>query len=442
MSSDQTARQLAHDPDWIPHWYDPDGDSAPITDGEGARIIDDEGESYLDFIASLYCVNAGHDNQAIIDAVKEQLDHIPYVSSGKENDTRTELARRLAEVSPDPLTDVVFSVSGSEANELAVQYAREYRDAPKVLTRWQSYHGSTYGTAALTADPSTRNTVSSHAAVTGSGKFLPPLPSVFDAEGEELAEQAANHVEYVIRNEGPDSVAAILMEPVAGSSGAYPAPEGYFERLREICDEYGILLIADEVIAGFGRCGEMFAMQDEGVDPDMISFAKGVTSAYVPLAGVLMRKEIADEIREDGTEVGQTFAGHPLGCAAGLAAIDEYESHLIENGREMGALLEDGLHDLVERYDEISHVHGKGLLWGIVVENPETGEEFANSWVDDGDVDNPVSEIVGEAKDRGVLVGLGRPDYQITLSPPLCIDEDDVQEALDALDESFAAVFE
>ncbi|QFU84529.1 aminotransferase family protein [Natronorubrum aibiense] len=425
----------------IPHWHNPENESIPIIEGSGATVTDANGDSFLDFVASLYCVNAGHDNKRIIEAITKQLERIPYVSSGKENDARAELASELAAVAPEPLTDVLFSVSGSEANELAIQFARESQDAPKVLTRWQSYHGSTYGAATLTGDPSTRNTVEAHAATTGSGKFLPPLPEVFDAEGSELAEKAANHLEFVVKNEGPDSIAAIMMEPVAGSSGGYPTPSGYFERVREICDKYNILLIADEVITGFGRCGKMFAMQTESVDPDMITFAKGVTGSYIPLGGVLMREELGDRIRDGGTLTGQTFAGHPVACAAGIAAIQEYQNELIENVQSLAPVLQDELTALKEKHDVITDVRGRGFLWGIVVKDPESSEPFANSWVD-ADSENPVADVAEEAKKNGLLVGVGRPDYQLLISPPLCIEEADIANAIEALDEAFINVFE
>ncbi|WP_254762815.1 aspartate aminotransferase family protein [Natrinema marinum] len=441
MKSNDSAIKLDELSSNIPHWYDPEGDGVPLTEGCGATVTDAAGDSYLDFVSSLYCVNAGHDDQRIIEAITDQLGRIPYVSSAKENDARARLADALADVAPEPLTDVTFSVSGSEANELAIQIARESQDAPKVLTRWQSYHGSTYGAASLTGDPETRNAVQSHAATTGGVKFLPPLPDVFDAEGAELAEKAADHVEFVIRNEGPDSIAAIVIEPVAGSSGGFPAPPGYFERLRELCDEYDILLIADEVITGFGRCGEMFGMQTEGVDPDMITFAKGVTSSYVPLGGVLMREAIADRVRDGGTAVGQTFAGHPVACAAGLAALEAYEDGLIDNVQSLAPVLREELEALAERHDVVAEVRGRGFLWGVVVEDPETGEPFANAWVDD-DAENPVEDVAEAARDAGLLVGVGRPNFQLLVAPPLCIDESDIYDAVETLDEAFTAVFE
>lgn len=444
MAYNSKTKISASDSAHIPHWHNPDGGRSAINEGEGAYVFDEDGKRYLDFVSSLYCVNAGHDCSRIIDAVTEQLQRIPYVSSGKDNDTRAALSNKLADIAPGDLSDVVFSVSGSEANELAIQFAREKQDAPKILTRWRSYHGSTYGAGSLTGEPGTRNAVESHAATTGSVQFLPAEGnnSPFDADSPaEAAEKAADHVEFVIRNEGPDSVAAILIEPVAGSSGAYTAPPGYFTRLREICDEYDVLLIADEVITGFGRCGEMFGMQTEGVTPDMITFAKGVTSSYVPLGGVIMRPEIGASVR-DGTSIGQTFAGHPAACAAGLAAIEEYENGLIENVQELAPTLETRLEELASNHEEISEIRGRGFHWSIVVENPETGEPYKNSWVDGDDVENPVEDVSEAAKERGLLVGTGRPDYQLIVCPPLCADAGQISEAVDTLDSAFSAVFD
>ena len=441
MSLNPSAASDASTSSPIPHWYGPGDDRLTIVEGTGARVIDDDGTEYLDFLAQLYCVNAGHNEPRIIDAITEQLERVAYVSSAKRNDARTELARRLTAVAPEPLTDVFFSVTGSEANESAVQLAREYTGAQKVLTRWRSYHGATYGAGSLTGDPQTRATLERHAATTGAGKFLPPLPQAFDgATGEELAERAANHLEFVIRNEGPDSIAAILSEPVAGTSGGYPAPPGYFERVRELCDEYGILLISDEVIAGFGRCGDWFGIQTEGVDPDMITFAKGVTSAYVPLAGVLVDSDVGEWLSQNGIDVGQTFAGHPVGCAAGIGAMDAYEDGLIENARDLEPYLEAGLETIAERYDAVRSVHGRGLLWSVEFADPETGYPHFDPRVDEGD--NPVETVRAVAKAHGVLFGSGRPDVQVLISPPLCVDEADVDQALSALDAGIEAAFD
>ena len=427
----------------IPHWYSPDSDVPTLTRGDGAWVYDDEDGEYLDFISQLYCINAGHGNATIVERMKEQLDRVQYVSPSKHNDTRSELAGRIADVAPENLTDVFFSVSGSEANEAAIQLARSYQDAPKVLTRWQSYHGSTYGAAALTGDPSTRTTVEQHAATTGHAKFLPPLTAndAFEADSEEeLARKAADHLEFVIRNEGPDSVAAVMMEPIGGTSGAYTAPEGYFERVREICDEYDVLLISDEVIAGFGRCGDWFGIQTEGVQPDMITFAKGVTSAYAPLAGVATTSDIADRFRDEGIETGQTFGGHPVSCAAGLGAMEAYEEGLLDNVRELAPYLQSSLEAVAEKYDAVSEVRGRGFLWALTFADPETGEPFFDPWTDE-EGDNPVSEVRDAAMGDGVILGGGRPDIQVILSPPFTVDESEIDTAVEALDDAIGSVF-
>ncbi|MFC4245980.1 aspartate aminotransferase family protein [Natribaculum luteum] len=426
----------------IPHWYGPDGDPLEITDASGACVYDEGGTEYLDFIAQLYCVNAGHDEPRIIERINDQLERVPYVSSAKRNDTRDELAKRLVDVAPDSFSDVFFSISGSEANESAIQIAREYTGAQKVLTRWRSYHGSTYGAASLTGDPQTRSVVERHAAVTGAAKFLPPMihRSPFDGDTpEEIGRQAAEHLEFVIRNEGPDSIAAILTEPIAGTSGAYPAPPGYFERVRELCDEYDILLISDEVISGFGRCGDWFGIQTEDVEPDIITFAKGVTSAYVPLAGVLMNDEIGTWFNETGTDLGQTFAGHPVGCAAGLGALEAYDDGLLDNVRELEDDFREGLEAIKNRHDAVGSVHGRGFLWSVEFTDPETGEPFFDPRVDDGE--NPAEHVRQIAKENGVLFGSGRPDLQVLLSPPLCIDGDQLEEAISVLDLAIGEIF-
>jgi len=425
----------------IRHWCTPGDDPKTIVEGDGSYVYDDEGAQYLDFVSSLYCANAGHSHPDVVERVRDQLDRIQYVSPKSHNDTRSALADRIADVAPDSLTSVFFSISGSEANEAAIQFARKYQDAPKVLTRWQSYHGSTYGSAAMTGEPDTRNTIQEHAATTGYGKFLPPLPEAFGTDDpEELARRAADHLEFVIRNEGPESVAAVLTEPVAGSSGAYTAPPGYFERVREICDRHDVLLISDEVIAGFGRCGDWFGIQTEGVEPDLLTFAKGVTSAYVPLAGVIARPEIAAHFREEGLDMGQTFAGHPMGCAAGMGAMDAYENGLLENVRDLEPYLGDRLREL-ESSDAVDEVRGRGFQWAVTFADPETGELFHDPWVDEGD-DNPVSDVHDAVSDHDVMIGMGRPGFQLVCSPPFTVGKAEIDRAVDAIADGIETVFE
>jgi taurine--2-oxoglutarate transaminase len=426
----------------IPHWHDPDSKPATIVEGDGATVYDSDGNEYLDFLSQLYCCNAGHGNGAIIEAVEQQIRRIPYVSPAKHNDIRDTLASDLAAIAPDSLSKVYFSISGSEANETAVQFARTVQDASKVLTRWQSYHGGNYGAGSLTGDPSTRTRVERYAATTNTGKFLPPLPTAFDADSpHELAEKAADHVEFVIQNEGPDSVAAILTEPIGGTSGAYPAPPEYFTRLREICDKYNIILISDEVITGFGRCGDWFGIDTEDVEPDIITFAKGVTSAYVPLAGVIVNESIGEKITQDAFDLGQTFAGHPVACAAGQAALREYENGLIENVRELESYFEAQLRALQSDHDVIKTVRGRGFLWSVVFANPETDEPFVHPWFEDS-TENPVAMVRESASDRGVLFGSGRPDTQLIIAPPLCITQDQIHQAVTVLAAAIKDVFE
>lgn len=435
-----TRERSEGEPRQITHWSDPHSESLTVVDGSGVYVRDDAGAEYLDFCSQLYCANLGHDNDAVAAAITDQLETIPYVSSAKRSPVREELAERLAAKAPGGLSDTFFSVSGSEANEIAVHLAREYTGATKVLTRWRSYHGGTYGAGSLTGDPSTRAALERHAATTGAGKFLPPIPRAFDTDDPgELARRAADHLEFVIRNEGADSVAAVLTEPVAGTSGAFVGPADYFERVREICDEYDVLLISDEVITGFGRCGEWFGIDAEGVVPDMLTFAKGATGAYVPLAGVVASREIGDLVAEEGLDLGQTFGGHPLACAAGIAAVDAYEDGVIENVREQEAVLREGLAGLEAEHDVVHDTRGRGFHWSVEFADPETGEPFHDPRVDDGD--NPVDDVIDACRDDGVLVGRGRPATQVLLSPPLVADADELREGVHALDRAVQSVF-
>ncbi|GAA0254671.1 aspartate aminotransferase family protein [Haladaptatus pallidirubidus] len=424
----------------IHHWYDPDSKPLSITDGDDATVWDEDGNEYLDFCSQLYCTNLGHSNEAVITAMEEQAGKIPYVSSAKRSPTRDRLAEKLARVTPESLSHTFFSVSGSEANETAVQIAREYQDAPTVLTRWRSYHGGTYGAGALTGDPETRATIERHAATSGAAKFLPPIPKAFDtSDPEELARRAGEHLEFVIRNEGPDSVAAILTEPIAGTSGAFPAPPGYFDRVRDLCDEYDILLVADEVITGFGRCGDWFGVQTEDIQPDMLTFAKGVTSAYAPLAGVSVTPEIASFVQTNGFDIGQTFGGHPMACAAGCAAVDEYANGVIDGVTDLEEGLASRIQQVASKHDVVHDVRGRGGLWAVEFADPETETSFHDPRVDDGE--NPVAAVLHECRDQGVLLGSGRPGFQIIISPPLIATQPEIDRAMDVLDDSITAIF-
>lgn len=428
----------------IPHWHAPGSPSLTLVDGEGVTVTDDEGETYLDFVSQLYCTNAGYGNDAIVDAMQEQLTRLPYVAPKHHNDSRSALAERLVDIAPAGLTDVLFSITGSEAVELACHVARAHQDAPKVLSRYRSYHGSTYGSGSLTTDPLTRNTLEEYASTSGHAHFVPPLShrSPFDADSPgELAEAAANHVEFVVRNEGPDSIAAVVTEPIAGTSGAYTAPPGYFERLRDICDTYDCLLIVDEVLTGFGRCGEWFGCQTEDLKPDIVTFAKGVTGGYAPLAGVLVTDEIAERVRNAGLDIGQTWGGHPVSCAAGVAAIEEYESGLLENVRRLGPKLERRLTELRDDHAVVGDVRGRGFLRAVEFTDPKTEEPVFDQRFEDGD--DPIYDLLGAAAgDHGVLFGPGRPSFNLMVAPPFCVDERDIDDAVDTLHEVIPAVFE
>ncbi|WP_323192104.1 aminotransferase class III-fold pyridoxal phosphate-dependent enzyme [Halostella sp. PRR32] len=440
---DPTDRDVTADDPAIPHWHVPGSEGLTLVDGDGATVTDGDGTTYLDFVSQLYCANAGYSNDAITEGMYEQLHSLPYAAPKHGTDSRSELARQLVEVGPDDHTDVLFSVSGSEAVELAVHVAREHQDAPKVLSRYRAYHGSTYGAGSLTTDPLTRNTLEQYASTSGAVRFLPPLThrSPFNADSpEELAQLATDHLEFVIRNEGPDSIAAIITEPVAGTSGAYTAPPGYFERVREICDTYDCLLVVDEVLTGFGRCGEWFGYQTENVEPDIVTFAKGVTGGYAPLAGVLLREDIAESIRTNGFDIGQTWGGHPVSCAAGVAAMEEYRSGLLENVRELAPTLERRLTELAETHPVVGDVRGRGFLWAVEFDTPGTDEPVFDHRVEDG-VD-PIFDVLGTAAaDHGVLFGPGRPTFNLMVAPPFCISEKDIHTAVDALDRTISSVF-
>lgn len=427
----------------IPHFYDPDSDKKRISfdSGNGAYVLDEEDNEYLDFQSQMTCVNAGHGNERIIAAMKNQLDRIQYVASTKDNEMRTRLGKKLVNLAGNSFSSVYFSVSGSEANEAAVQFARATQDAQKILCRYRSYHGATYGTASLTGNPNTRTRIESHAQTSGAVRFFPPRSDIFDnLTPEERTQQAVDHLEAVIKNEDPETIAGLIVEPIRGSSGGHVPPAGYLSKVRGICDEYDILMIADEVLTGFGRCRDWFAVQSEEVQPDLITFGKGVTSAYAPLAGVLVGPKVHNHIEENGIANGQTFAGHPIACAAGVAAIEEYETELLDTVAELEPKIHAKLEILQDEHDAIGDIHGRGFLWGIDIVDPDSSDPFISHGYEKNN--ETVESLFACIIEQGLLVTSGRPKNRIILAPPFCIGDEEINDAIAALDTALTTTFD
>ncbi len=356
----------------------------PIKRADGVYFWDVKGKRYLDFNSMTMCVNIGHGNQKVIQAMCDQARELTFAAPGMATRPRAILGKLLSEVVPGNLTRFLYTLGGAEANENAIKLARAYTGRPKILTRYRSYHGATAGAMALTGDP--RRTAWEPLIMPGVVHFLDPYQyrSTFhrtnpNISEEDLAIDYLNHLEEIINYENPATIAAVMIETITGTNGILIPPAGYLQGLRRLCDSYDILLIADEVMSGFGRTGKWFAVDHWDVQPDIMTMAKGLTSAYAPLGAVAMRPEIAARFDEEAYQGGLTFNGHPVSLAAAIANIEVMrEGELVEHSAEMGGHLADNLAEMKSRHASIGDVRSIGLFGAIeLVRNRKTREPMA-----------------------------------------------------------------
>jgi taurine---2-oxoglutarate transaminase len=411
-------------------------DPMPIVRAEGSCFWDAEGKRYLDFSSQLVNVNLGYQHPAVIEAIREQAGRLVTVAPSFANDTRSEAARLIAEVAPDGLDRVFFTNGGADANENAVRMARLHTGRHKVLATYRSYHGATTGAITLTGDP---RRWASEPAMPGVVHFWGPYAyrSAFHASDEaEEGVRALAHLRDTIMVEGPATIAAILMETVVGTNGILVPPDGYLAGVRELCDEHGILLIADEVMAGFARCGEWFAVDRWEVIPDLITFAKGVNSGYVPLGGVLISDAVAATFDERPYPGGLTYSGHPLACASAVASINVMrEEKVIDYARTLGSdVIGPELRSLAERHPSIGEVRGLGVFWALeLVRDRETREPLV-PFNASGPAAAPMNELAAACKQRGLwpFVHFNR----LHVVPPCTTSADEIREGIAILDEA------
>src|SRR5919197_1244683 len=303
----------------------------PVTSAKGVYFHTADGRRFIDFNSQLMCVNAGHGDRRIVDAIKQQAEKLPYISPFMAHESRARLGAKLAELLPGDIGKVFFTLGGAESNENAIKIARAVTGRPKILARYRSYHDSTGTAIQATGDP--RRWPNEGAS--GVVHVLDPYHGI--QRGWDTVEESLANLEETIQLEGPSTIAAFILEPITGTNGILVPPDGYLRGVRAICDRHGILMIVDEVMTGFGRTGRWFAVDHWGVVPDLITMAKGLTSAYVPLGAVGMRRPIADHFADKVFYGGLTYNSHPLGCAAALATIAVYEEDdLIARARKMG----------------------------------------------------------------------------------------------------------
>jgi taurine--2-oxoglutarate transaminase len=404
-----------------------------VVDAEGCYFTDGNGKRYLDFSSQLMCVNLGHKNPAVIEAIAAQARALPYVAPGYATDVRVELSQLLLEVLPRGIEKFFFTTSGTEANEAAFKIARLFTGKTKILARYRSYHGSTMGSIAATGDPR-RWPV--EPAAKGHGVIFGPEVNCYKCPIQhrypECNIACADYLEHMIENES--DVAAVLVEPIVGTNGVLVPPPEYFPRLRQICDRHGVLLIADEVMSGWGRTGKWFALDHWGVLPDILVTAKGITSAYVPLGLCATTKRIADHFEDHMFAHGHTYEAHPMTLAPAVATIQEMRRlNLVERSREMGGYLGERLHWLKERHLSIGDVRGLGLFWAIELVKNQIRKTPFNTKADKiSGQPLLVDKIAAEMAKNGVTVNSWISHFVI--APPLIIEKSEIDIAISAFD--------
>jgi len=404
-----------------------------MVDAKDCHFIDGNGKKYLDFSSQLMCVNLGHKNPAVIEAIKQQAEELPYAMPGYATATRAELSKLLLEVLPEGLSKFFFTTSGTEANEAAFKIARMYTGKSKIIARYRSYHGSTTGSIAATGDP---RRWAMEPGGKGPGIVFGPEVNCYRCPIKHTYPSCgiacADYLEHMIRNES--DVAAIVFEPIVGTNGILVPPDEYFPKLRKICDEYGVLMIADEVMTGWGRTGKWFAMDHWGVKPDILVTAKGITSAYVPLGLCATTQKIADFFIDHFFAHGHTYEAHPMTLAPAVATIHEMQRlNLVGRAAGLAPYVESKLKALKEKHPSIGDVRGKGLFWAVdLVKNRETKEPF-NTYADKvAGIPSLVDQIAAKMFADGVSIQAWVSHFVI--APPLIVTKEELDFGIATLD--------
>jgi taurine--2-oxoglutarate transaminase len=428
-------RIVAEDRDYIIHSWSVQSafDPLPVAGAEGRYFWDYDGNRYLDFASQLVNVSIGHQHPRLVAAIKEQADRLCTIGPPMANDKRSELARLMAEVTPGDLHYTFFTNGGAEANENAIKLARWATGRHKVIARYRSYHGATAGAITLTGDPRRWH---AEPGIPGVVRMLDPYTYRCPAGHPDPCPvcSGAPHLEEILQYEGPETVAAIILETVTGTNGIIVPPDGYLQSVREVCDRYGIVLIADEVMAGFGRTGRWFATEHWDVVPDVITTAKGINSGYVPLGAMTVRPWLYERIQDRLFAGGLTYSGHPLACAVAVASIEAFrEEGIVENSAAQGSYLADALPALQERHPSIGDVRGLGLFWGLeLVKDRETREPL----VPFNNQGEPIQRLTKAAMERGLYLFVHW--NVVVICPPLTITREELDEGLGVLDEVLA----
>ena len=407
-----------------------------IAGGLGSYFWDSAGKKYLDFSCQLVNLNIGHQHPKLVAAIQEQAGKLCTVAPSFVNESRSEAARLITELAPGDLNMVFFTNGGAEAIENAVRMARLHTGRQKVMSTYRSYHGSTSTAIAMTGDPRRWPNETGTAGVV---KFWGPYAyrSAFHSSNEkEECQRALQHLEDTLMVEGPHTIALIALESVVGTNGILVPPDGYLQGVREICDRYGIMMLCDEVMAGFGRCGEWFAVNKWNVVPDLITFAKGVNSGYLPLGGVVISQKIADTFKDRVYPGGLTYSGHPLSCASAVASINIFkEEKIVENARNIGAtVIGPELEKLKAKHPSIGEVRGLGVFWAIeLVRNRETREPLVPFNAAGADA-KPMLDIAAACKKEGLWPFTHFNRMHVV--PPCKVSADEVREGIAIIDQA------
>ncbi len=408
-------------------------DPIPMARAKGVYFWTPEGKRYLDFNSQLMCVNAGHGDERIVRAIQEQAAALPYANPFMATEVRARLGAKLAALTPGDIDVFFFTNGGADANENAIKIARAYTGRHKILARYRSYHGGTYGAMALTGDPRRWST---EPGMPGVVHVLDPYHGV--QRGWDTAADSLAMLEEIIQLEGPQNIAAFFLETVSGTNGVLIPPDGYLAGVRDLCTKHGILMICDEVMAGFGRTGEWFAVNHWNVVPDLMTMAKGLTSAYVPMGAVGMRRKIADHFRDKVFQSGLTYNSHPIGCATALATIKVYEDDdLIGNARRLGPVMKQLLDDLAAKHPTIG-AHRSIGLFGMVelVRDPRTKEPLAPF----GQTSAATRRFSSLLREEGLYTFVRW--HTFFTNPPLCVTEDQLKEGFAMIDRALTRLAE
>lgn len=406
-------------------------DPLPVARAKGIYFWTTEGKRFIDFNSQLMSVNIGHGDERVIQAINRQLSVLPYASPFMATEPRARLGEKLAQITPGDIDTFFFTNGGAEAVENAIKIARFFTGRQKIMARYRSYHGATHGSMMLTGDP---RRWANEPGMPGVVRVLDPYHGI--ERGWESVESSLAAIEETIQLEGPQTIAAFILETVTGTNGILVPPDGYLQGVRALCSKHGILMIADEVMSGFGRTGEWFAVDHWQVVPDLMTMAKGLTSSYFPLGAVAMRHHIAQYFQNHVFYGGLTYNSHPVGCAAALATIKVYEDdRLIENAKQMGMVMKRLLAEMQSRHPCVGAVRSIGLF-GIVelVRNRRTLE--------------PMAPFNGTSEEMAALGRFFREEGLYTFvrwntfftNPPLCINEAELHQAFAIIDRGLSIV--